>query len=206
MTRPRLPMMRPRSPGLAWIEERDVVAALVRVDEHAVGVVDEMAGDVLDHGLGAGAGDPVALAADLVVERRPRRLVFEIVVVVVEVVVVVVEVAHSASAASSAGASSVSLAARPLRRRALRQPAPRRSLRARAFDDLLRLGVFAFGLTAASLPFASLYASHTPGDLEQLADLSVGCAPTLQPVQRALVVDLHDRRLLRGARTGRGSR
>ena len=48
-------------------QERDRVAALVRVDEDAVRVVDEVAGDVLDDGLRAATGGAVALGRDLVV-------------------------------------------------------------------------------------------------------------------------------------------
>src|SRR5207237_3780142 len=40
--------------------------ALRRLDEDAVGVVDDVAGDVLQHALGDAADDPVALGADLV--------------------------------------------------------------------------------------------------------------------------------------------
>src|SRR5262245_12176779 len=76
----------PHVGGVGVHHQRHLVAALLDVDLDRVGVVGQVAGDVLGDGHRTRAGDAVALGADLVDE------------------VVVVGVAHSA--ASSAGVSS----------------------------------------------------------------------------------------------------
>ena len=92
ITRPRLPMRRPMSPGSACTSSVTSSRALLDVDVDRVGVVDEVAGDVLDDGRGAATDDAVALGADLVVE-----------VVVVVVVVVTRRARRSARLRRSAG-------------------------------------------------------------------------------------------------------
>ena len=80
-------------------QQHDLAAALLDVDVDGVGLLGEVAGDVLDDGLRLAADDAVALAGDLVLE--------VVVIVVVALVEVGLFVAHDGSSvvASSALAS-----------------------------------------------------------------------------------------------------
>ena len=89
------------SSGLACTSSATSSRALLDVDLDRVGVVGQVAGDVLGDGEGAGTDDAVALGADFVLDESSSSYV---VVEVVDVVVgVVVLVAHASLASCLGG-------------------------------------------------------------------------------------------------------
>ncbi len=188
MTRPRLPMMRPRSPGLVCTSNVDVVATLVGVDEDAVGIVDEMPGDVLDRCTRrARRRRDCPRARRRLRSRRPLRSRRS-------------RRRRRRRARRVIGSRRLRrLTRRPLRRR-LRPRLRRVPARAggRRGLDRLRLRPSPSACDAASLPSAALYASQTPAICSSLAALLGGLGTGVQPVQRPLAVDRDDRRLLAG--------
>ena len=201
------------SPGLAWTSSVTSSRRSLGVDDDAVGVVGEVAGDVLDDRLGASTGDAVALGRDLVVV-----VVFEV-VVVVELVVgrrgVVASFGRLGSAsvlASAAGASvgrlrsarassasaAASASARP--RRGCGRGCRRLGCRLRRPSAF---GVFGRGLGRRVLAGLGLVRVPHPGDVEQLRDLLGRLRALAQPVQRALGVDRRRATAPGAARTGR---
>ena len=218
ITRPRLPMRRPMSPGLACTISATSSPPLLDVDVDRVGVVDKVAGDVLVDG--HARAPPMRLPSAPISSsmRLPSA-------------------STSSSKSSSRSSSSLGrlvavvlgrgrprrrlLRRRALRRPALRRPVPRRRASS-AGASAAAAGAAAagasgagFGLLLAGATLRCVAAPRELGDRglaalglvlrphaaarsRSFCTCSVGWAPLRSQAQRALGVDLAERRVLAG--------